>query len=201
MNLRMVLLAGSLAMAGLGLGGCATKDFVRESVAAEDQRVGAVDQRVGAVDQRMGRLDSRVGTVEGTARDALERATAAGKLAEGKLLYSVVLSDDSMKFPVNKATLSAEATERLDTFVAKLKSENRNVYIEVQGHTDASGAKEHNYKLGEERAESVRRYLNQHGIALNRIGAISYGPDAPVGDNHTREGRQANRRVVLIVLN
>ena len=49
-------------------------------------------------------------------------------------------------------------------------------------------------------AEAVRRYLNQHGIALNRIGTISYGPDSPVGDNHTREGRQANRRVVLIVL-
>lgn len=188
-----LVLAAAMAIGAVGLAGCATKDFVRESVAAEDQRVGAVDQKVG-------RVDARLGTVEGAAREALDRATAAGKLAEGKFLYSVVLSDDSMKFAVNKADLSQEAVQRLDAFVEKLKGENRNVYIEVQGHTDSSGTKQHNYKLGEERAEAVRRYLNQHGIALNRIGAISYGPDAPVGDNHTREGRQANRRVVLIVL-
>ncbi len=46
----------------------------------------------------------------------------------------------------------------------------------------------------------MRRYLNQHGVALNRIGTISYGPDAPVAENTDRQGRQANRRVVLIVL-
>ena len=82
----------------------------------------------------------------------------------------------------------------------KLKSENKNVYVEVQGHTDATGPKDHNYKLGEERAEAVRRYLNQKGVALNRIGTISYGPDAPAADNESREGRQQNRRVVLVVL-
>src|SRR5690242_155297 len=132
MTLRKLMLAGVLALGASGLAGCATKDFVRQNVAGVDQRVGAVDQRVGSVDQRVGQLDSRVGSVEGTAKDALDRAKAAGKLAEGKFLYSEVLSDDSMKFPVGKATLSPEATQRLDAFVAKLKDENRNVYIEVQ---------------------------------------------------------------------
>ncbi len=145
-------------------------------------------------------MQTHVVAVEGTAKDALDRATAAGKLAEGKFLYSEVLSDDSMKFPVNVAELSPEAQARLDAFVEKLKTDNRNVYVEVQGHTDATGPKDYNYKLGEERAETVRRYLNQHGVALNRIGTISYGPDAPVAENTDRQGRQANRRVVLIVL-
>jgi outer membrane protein OmpA-like peptidoglycan-associated protein len=154
---------------------------------------------VGAVNQ-VGVVDTRVTGVEGTAKDALDRATAAGKLAEGKFLYSEVLSDDSMKFPLDQATLSPEAQERLSAFVDKLKTENRNVYVEVQGHTDATGPKDHNYKLGEERAEAVRRYLHQHGVALNRINTISYGPDAPVAPNTDRDGRQANRRVVLIVL-
>jgi len=115
-------------------------------------------------------------------------------------VFSEVLSDDSMKFPVNAAELSPEAQARLDAFVEKLKTENRNVYVEVQGHTDSTGAKDYNYHLGEERAEAVRRYLNQHGVALNRIGTISYGPDAPIAPNKDRAGRQANRRVVLIVL-
>ena len=191
MNRSSLLIAGAIVLASLG--GCATRKYVRENALRVDAHVDAVGSRVGAV-------ESRVGVVEGTAKEALDRANAAGKLAEGKFLYSEVLSDDSMKFPVDQATLSPEAEARLDAFVAKLKADNRNVYIEVQGHTDASGTKEHNYRLGEERAEAVRRYLNQHGVALNRIGTISYGPDAPVAPNSTKEGRQANRRVVLIVL-
>ncbi|MGZ3402823.1 MAG: OmpA family protein [Phenylobacterium sp.] len=105
-----------------------------------------------------------------------------------------------MKFGVAQAKLSPEAQARLDAFVDKLKSDNRNVYVEIQGHTDATGSKEVNYKLGEERAEAVRRYLNEHGVALNRISTISYGADDPVAPNNKRDGRKQNRRVVLIVL-
>lgn len=184
--MQRVLIAGAMVLGALSLGGCATKKFVREQTAIVGTRVDTVSGHVDAV--------------EGTAKDALARATAAGKLAEGKFLYQEVLSDDSMKFGLNKADLSPEAQARLDAFVEKLKSENRNVYVEVQGHTDATGAKDYNYKLGEERAEVVRRYLNQHGVALNRIGTISYGPDAPVAPNTDKDGRQQNRRVVLIVL-
>jgi len=181
-----VIVVGAALLGAVSLGGCATKKFVREEVAMVGTRVDTVEGRVTAV--------------EGTAKDALDRATAAGKLAEGKFLFTEVLSDDSMKFPVNKADLSPEAMARLDAFIEKLKTDNRNVYIEVQGHTDITGDKDYNYKLGEERAEAVRRYLNQHGVALNRIGTISYGPDAPVAPNETRDGRQQNRRVVLVVL-
>lgn len=181
-----VMVAGAALLGAISLGGCATKSFVREEVAVVGGRVDVVDTRVTAV--------------EGTAKDALDRATAAGKLAEGKFLYSEVLSDDSMKFGLAKADLSPEAQARLDALAEKLKSDNRNVYVEVQGHTDATGPKDLNYRLGQERAENVRRYLNQHGVALNRISTISYGPDAPVAPNSDRAGRQANRRVVLIVL-
>jgi peptidoglycan-associated lipoprotein len=172
-------LLGVVLLGAAGLGGCATKSFVRDQVGA---------------------VDTRLNGVEGTAKDALQRAISAGKLAEGKFLYSEVLSDDSMKFGVNRFDLSPEAQARLDAFVERLRTENKNVYVEVQGHTDATGSKQYNYELGERRAEAVRRYLNQRGVALNRIGTISYGPDAPVAPNDTREGRQANRRVVLIVL-
>ena len=181
-----LVIAGALIVGVAGLGGCATKKYVREQAAVVGGRVDVVE--------------TRVSSVEGTARDAFDRATAAGKLAEGKFLFTEVLSDDSMKFPVDEATLSPEAQARLDAFVEKLKTENKNVYVEVQGHTDATGPKDHNYQLGEERAEAVRRYLNQKGVALNRIGTISYGPDAPMAPNETRDGRQQNRRVVLVVL-
>jgi peptidoglycan-associated lipoprotein len=185
--------AGVALLSAMALSACATKDYVNKQVATVDTHVADVSARVNDHDTRIANLDK-------TAQDALDRATAAGKLAEGKFLYQEVLSDDSMKFPVDKATLSPEAQARLDAFIEKLKSDNKNVYVEVLGHTDATGAKDFNYKLGEERAEAVRRYLNQHGVALNRINTISYGPDAPVAPNTNRDGRKQNRRVVLIVL-
>lgn len=188
-----ILVAGAMVLSVVSLGGCATKKYV-------NAQVGAVTAQVSDVSAHVADHDTKLASLDQTSRDALQRAEAAGKLAEGKFLYSEVLTDDSMKFGVNRAELSPEAQSRLDAFVDRLKTDNRNVYVEVQGHTDASGPKAYNYKLGEERAEAVRRYLNEHGVALNRIATISYGPDAPAQPNNDRAGRQANRRVVLIVL-
>jgi outer membrane protein OmpA-like peptidoglycan-associated protein len=105
-----------------------------------------------------------------------------------------------VKFPTDQHALSPEAESRLSEFVTRLKTENKNVYLEIQGHTDSTGAKAYNEKLGEERAEAVRRYLNEQGVALNRMATISYGMDVPVAPNDTPEGRSQNRRVVIIVL-
>ena len=195
-----VLIAGAMMLGVVSLGGCATKKFVNEQVGQVSTRVDDVSGKVADVSAKVTDHDAKLATLDQNTKDALQRAEAAGKLAEGKFLYQEVLTDDSMKFPVNKATLSPEAQARLDAFVDKLKTDNRNVYVEVQGHTDATGPKDLNYKLGEERAEAVRRYLNEHGVALNRINTISYGPDQPAQPNNKRAGRSANRRVVLIVL-
>ena len=55
-------------------------------------------------------------------------------------------------------------------------------------------------RLGEARAEAVRLFMNQQGVALNRMSTISYGDSSPVASNKTRDGRAQNRRVVVIVL-
>jgi outer membrane protein OmpA-like peptidoglycan-associated protein len=166
---------------------------VREQVAAEDTKVQATQTRVDQHETRLGQLDQAT-------KDALDRATAAGKLAEGKFLYSMVLSDDSVKFKNASAKLTPEAEQRLADFADKLKNDNRNVYLEIQGHTDARGPNTLNTRLGEERAEAVRLFMNQHGVPLNRMSTISYGKADPVADNKTRTGRAQNRRVVLIVM-
>jgi outer membrane protein OmpA-like peptidoglycan-associated protein len=137
----------------------------------------------------------------GTALDALERAKAAGKLAEGKLLYEVVLNSDKVTFPFEKAELTENSREALDEVAQQLKADDKNVYIEIQGHTDSSGAEATNLALGERRAEAVRRYLNmEHGIPLHRMSVISYGESSPITDNNSRESRAQNRRVNLVVL-
>jgi outer membrane protein OmpA-like peptidoglycan-associated protein len=83
----------------------------------------------------------------------------------------------------------------LTEFAEKLKGENKGVYLEVQGHTDSTGGEELNYRLGDRRAEAVRRFLSKQGIALNRMSTISYGEAGPVVENKTRSGRAQNRRV------
>jgi outer membrane protein OmpA-like peptidoglycan-associated protein len=191
------VIIAALAASALSLGGCATKDFVNQQVSAEDAKVQANQDRLqGTLTQH----DTHLSQLDKTAKDALDRATAAGKLAEGKFLYSMVLSDDSVKFPVDSSKLSPEADQRLTDFAEKLKTDNRNVYVEIQGHTDATGPDSLNQRLGEERAEAVRLFMNKHGVPLNRMATISYGKADPVADNKTRTGRAQNRRVVLIVM-
>ncbi|WP_232793169.1 OmpA family protein [Caulobacter hibisci] len=176
----------ALVAGGLAVSGCATKKYV-------NTQVGGVATRVDSHDTQIAELDK-------TSREALERATAAGKLAEGKFMYSMVLSDDSVKFPTDQDALSPEAEQRLADFAAKLKEENKNVYLEIQGYTDATGEGDYNDKLGQRRADAVRKYLSRQGVALNRMATISYGAEDPIAPNETREGRAQNRRVVIMVL-
>ncbi|NGM49855.1 OmpA family protein [Caulobacter sp. 602-2] len=176
----------ALVAGGLAVSGCATKKYV-------NTQVGAVNTRVDGHDTQIAELDK-------TSREALDRATAAGKLAEGKFMYSMVLSDDSVKFPTDQDALSPEAEQRLADFAAKLKEENKNVYLEIQGYTDATGEAGYNEKLGQRRADAVRKFLSRQGVALNRMATISYGAEDPVAPNETTEGRAQNRRVVIMVL-
>jgi peptidoglycan-associated lipoprotein len=192
-RLRPAILATTGLVVAISLGGCATKDYV-------NQQVGAVDAKTQANTATIEQQQTHLSQLDQSTQDALTRATAAGKLAEGKFLYSMVLSDDSVKFPNDSSKLSPEAEQRLTDFTEKLKSDNRNVYLEIQGHTDARGPDTLNERLGEERAEAVRLFMNQHGVPLNRMSTISYGKKDPVADNKTRADRAQNRRVVLIVM-
>jgi peptidoglycan-associated lipoprotein len=192
-KVRTVIFTISMVASAAGLGGCATKDYVNQQVAIVDTKVQAAQSQVNEHQAHLSQLDQ-------TTKEALDRATAAGKLAQGKFLYSMVLSDDSVKFPLDSAKLSREAEQRLAEFADKLKNDNRNVYLEIQGHTDATGPSSINRRLGEERAEAVRLYMNEHGVPLNRMATISYGEKDPVANNKTRAGRAQNRRVVLIVM-
>lgn len=179
---RTVLLAASI----FTLTGCATKEYVNTQIT----------NLQGRQSQQQQRLDEL--TV--TSRDALERATDAGVLAEGKFLYSVVLTDDGVTFESSNASLTDSGERRLAELVNQLKTDNNNVYLEIQGHTDATGSEQLNDRLGLERAEAVRRYLHSQGVALNRMSTISYGEGMPIASNSTAEGRATNRRVGIVVL-
>lgn len=188
--------------------GCASHKFVRTQDEATRTEVGQVMSEVEQIQGEVADLGASVDAqgeeieaLTGTAREALDRALAAGKLAEGKFLYETVLAGDYIRFGFEQATLSDEARKALDEFAATLKERNENVFVEIQGHTDSTGDENYNLILGEERAEAVRRYLSlEHGMPLHRMAVISYGESAPLEDESTIEGRARNRRVSLVVL-
>ncbi|MEO6377981.1 MAG: OmpA family protein [Caulobacteraceae bacterium] len=186
----------AVVLAGTSLAGCATKGFVRSEVAVVDGRLTETQGQVNAVQGTLGQHDTRIASADATARDAMTRADAAGKLAEGKFNYTVLMTDDAVKFPANGAKLSTEAQARLQSLAEKLKTENKNVYIEVQGYTDAREAD----RIGAARADAVRKFLSAQGVPLSRISSISYGASNPVAPNKTATGRAQNRRVVVNVL-
>src|ERR1700758_3375299 len=108
---------GALLLGIFWVSGCASKQYVSDEVskssATSEKRINEVETQVEATQTKVKDHDSRIAELDKTTREALERAQAAGKLAEGKFVYSLVLSDDAVKFPLNKHELSKEAQEKL----------------------------------------------------------------------------------------
>jgi OOP family OmpA-OmpF porin len=101
-----------------------------------------------------------------------------------------------VEFEFDKADLTGASGVVLDAAIEGLLV-CPNVPLRVEGHTDALGSNEYNQDLGLRRAESVRRYLVNGGVAARRVTARSYGETRPIATNDTDEGRQLNRRVEL----
>jgi OOP family OmpA-OmpF porin len=77
--------------------------------------------------------------------------------------------------------------------------ENPEVTVEIAGHTDSVGNATYNRELSERRANSVRKFFLDNGVAASRLKAVGYGEQQPIADNLTEAGRARNRRVELRV--
>lgn len=117
------------------------------------------------------------------------------------------LPTDTIKEQINTAAkniffitgsyaLSAKSFPALDG-VVKLLKDHPLIELEIQGHTDNTGAVITNQSLSENRAKAVMKYLVQNGIAKQRLQAQGFGSSRPVTDNSTAEGRTQNRRVEM----
>jgi len=228
--MRKSLLAASLLSLTVAMApACATKKFVRTEVGTVNSKVDTLSGTVEQTQSRIQQDEARIGQVDQKAEAAGKSAEAAqnsanqaaqaarqvdtkvdkvaadinANIAAGrKLVYEVTLSEDQGNFKFNKSDLPDEAKARLDAVVGQLKgTAGKDIYIEIEGHTDNVGGKETNYDIGMKRAEAVKEYLyTQHQIPLHKINVISYGEDKPVAPNNTRAGRAMNRRVVVRVL-
>ncbi|WP_437676770.1 OmpA family protein [Sorangium sp. So ce131] len=105
-----------------------------------------------------------------------------------------------VQFDTAKATIKKASDPLLEEVAGVLKEHPEITKIEVQGHTDTRGGRAYNVKLSQARAESVVKALVQRGIEAERLAPKGYGPDVPIADNDTDEGRQKNRRVQFKIM-
>ena len=128
--------------------------------------------------------------------DALQAQLTA--LQAKKTDRGMVLTLGDVLFSTGRADLKAGSVANLDRLVTFLgQAPDRTVRIE--GHTDNRGGQGLNQALSQKRADSVSLYLTGRGIASNRITSVGEGYNSPVADNNTDAGRQANRRVEVII--
>jgi peptidoglycan-associated lipoprotein len=219
--MRKLLLVVPLVMLGAGSTACATKKFVRGEVGQVNTKVQGLSAQLEETQERTKKNEARISEVDTKADQAGQSAQAAQAAADTaksdaakadahaaavesaakKLIYEVVLNEDEGNFKFGKTTLPDEAKQKIDEMVSQLKADPKNVFIEIEGHTDNVGSKVYNEELGLERAEAVKRYLYEaHQVPLHKINVISYGEDKPVAPNNTRAGRAQNRRVVVRIL-
>jgi outer membrane protein OmpA-like peptidoglycan-associated protein len=212
----------------LVLGGttaCATKKFVRTSVGEVNTKVDSLGRSVEETQERTRQNEGRIADVDQRAQAAAQAASQAAQQANQaaaaahttanevgsrtdaldkanrRLIFEVVLSEDQGNFKFGQTKLPDEAKTRIDELVQQLKQDPKNVFIEIEGHTDNVGDTLTNERIGLERAEAVQRYLyEQYQIPLHKISVISYGEEKPAAPNQTRDGRAQNRRVVIKVL-
>ena len=110
----------------------------------------------------------------------------------------LIINLSDVLFDVDQATLRPGAREKLAR-IAGILAAHPDLKIEIEGHADSTGSEEHNQRLSERRAQSVRSYFNQQGVTTPIVGAVGFGESRPVATNGTAEGRQQNRRVEVIV--
>ena len=108
------------------------------------------------------------------------------------------LAKERVTFKKGKAEFT-DSSYPLLTLLASI-ARNCNTRLEIASHTDAEGDAAINMKLSQRRADAVRKYLVQSGVAAEQLEANGYGETQPIADNDTDEGRRANRRVEFRVI-
>ena len=184
-------------------------------------RITALERALDESEATIERQAAQLREVDETAGNAFALATSAGTAADAaqttadaasaradaierdsrRLVFQVVIADNHDAFAFADTNLPDSARATLDRFVVELRQLPTASYLEIEGHTDASGPAPYNARLGLERAESVRRYLHEeHQLPLHKMSVISYGEDQPITSNNDRQGRARNRRVVVRVV-
>jgi outer membrane protein OmpA-like peptidoglycan-associated protein len=106
---------------------------------------------------------------------------------------------DNLNYKTNSAEIADASKVVLKAFAIYLL-ENPNMHVEIQGHTDNVGNPKNNEALSRDRAYSVKSFLEEQKVPGKRITAQGFGPNKPIADNKTDEGKAKNRRTEFLIL-
>lgn len=107
---------------------------------------------------------------------------------------------DKVFFDFNKATIRPESFNLLRQVGATLRANANITKIQIEGHTDAVGKADYNLNLSQQRADAVRTFLIEYGIAADRMTSVGFGLTRPIASNDTQQGRDQNRRVEFNII-
>lgn len=158
-----------------------------------EQEKTQIEQDKAALQQSVANLAEEKQQLSSRLQGALSMVAETRESARGTI---VNLPD--ILFDTNESTLKPEAKiviAKLAGILLILPDLN----LRIEGHTDSTGNPSYNQTLSEKRAASVRDFLAQQNISMNRMIAVGYGLDRPVADNSTKEGRAKNRRVEIVI--
>ncbi len=118
-------------------------------------------------------------------------------LGKAKIEGNDIKVPGKVHFETDKSTLKddKETKEILQTIADVMKNNPQISKLRIEGHTDDSGASEHNHKLSQARAEAVIEWLSKNGVDKARLEAKGMGEDRPLAKNDTKENKEQNRRV------
>lgn len=122
-----------------------------------------------------------------------EKVNAIGCAVDEKATMTI-----NVEFASGKSTIASTFDNHLDE-VANFLKKYSDVNVQIEGYTDNTGSKAKNIALSDARAKAVMNALVKRGVEKERMKALGFGPENPIADNNTAEGRQANRRVVAVL--
>lgn len=184
------LVGGAL---GAGTGALIGNSMDRQKKALEEQ-LGQLQQQT---DQNTADIQENRDSIAKNAKDIQDIKVEMVKDRNNLDAIKLVMGD-AVLFPTGKYTLSAAADATLTRIAYNLK-QFPDTDITVVGFTDNTGSEAVNQKLSLQRAQSVVDYLEQQGIATDRLKAVGKGWDDPIASNSTAEGRAQNRRVEIYI--
>jgi outer membrane protein OmpA-like peptidoglycan-associated protein len=159
-------------------------------------QLGQTEQRLGTEQQVTAAQRARMAQLEASLKDARDTIAKIASVKDDSRGMVITLQGEVL-FQTGKAELKPGAIAKLDQIAQALKGAEQPIV--VFGFTDNVGAHDMNMGLSQRRADAVRDYLAGHGIPSDLISAKGMGPDQPVADNASVEGRAQNRRVEIVV--
>jgi chemotaxis protein MotB len=190
---NLILKTASIILIGFVLAGCT---FIFQSGKRSDA------QKIEELTAQLDELNRAKSLLEERLSGEIQDRQVKLQMMEKGLVITVV---GDLVFDSGKAKIRPEAYDVLDKVARVLKENMADYYVGIEGHTDnipiARSGWKSNWELSSARALAVLHYLEkEEKISPERLSAIGYGEFQPVASNDTKDGRQANRRVEIVIM-